>query len=541
MTNSQAAQDGSSQHLDAVIVGAGFGGLGLLYRLREEGFSVRVFEAEADVGGTWYCNRYPGLRNDSPSTVYAYGFSDKVIRDWDWKSRYANQADILDYLRFVSDELDLRRHITFSTRVADALFDSAKNAWEITTSTGEKVSAKFLISAVGCLSTAEWPNINGLKNFKGEYYHTAQWPREGVDLKGKRVGIIGTGASGVQVITNIAEEVDHLTVFQRTAHFILPARQIAYDSETRQEMKRYTWSIIEGAKDSVAGLPIPQDSRSALDATNEQRLANCEVAWKEGGFKMVFGLYGDLLTNLEANDTIAEFLRDKIRETVTDPETAEKLVPKGYPFGAKRPIIEDGYYETYNRDNVELVDVKVSPIREITETGVRTSAGEYPLDVLVVATGFDAITGSLFKMDIHTKNGVTLKDKWASGPRAYLGLAVAGLPNMFMMTGPGSPSVFSNMAVSLEQHAEWITDCLKYARDNAISRIEATVEAEDKWVDEMNAVLNATLLPLADSWYMGSNIPGKPRAAYVYLGGVGKYRELCSKVADEGYTGFVLS
>ncbi|MQA00863.1 MAG: NAD(P)-binding protein [Dehalococcoidia bacterium] len=540
-TDAKAAGAAKVDELDAVVIGAGFSGLYMLHRLRDElSMSVRVYETGDGVGGTWYWNRYPGARCDSESYIYCFSFSDELLQEWNWSGKYPEQPEILSYLNHVADRFDLRRDIQFSTRVTSALFREADNRWEIETDQGDRVSAQFLITAIGCISASNVPDIKGLDSFEGEWYHTGAWPHEPVDFNNKRVGIIGTGSSGVQSIPVIAERAGHLTVFQRTPQFTIPARHETVDQKFLEEVKANYDEIWHKARYSVGGIPADPVEVSALTVTAEERQAVYERGWAEGGFRFFFGTFGDIQVDRRANDTAAEFIRSKIRETVKDPEVAEKLLPTDHPFGSKRALIDTNYFETYNRDNVTLVDIRHNPIVEITSKGIRTEDGEYELDIIVFATGFDAMTGTFFKIDIRGRDGEALKDKWAEGPKTYLGLAAAGFPNMFMITGPGSPSVLSNMPVSIEQHVEWICDFIEHLREHDAEVAEAEREAEAAWVDHVNEAAEMTLFPLANSWYLGANIPGKPRVFMPYPGGVGNYREKCDEVAADGYEGFTL-
>jgi len=529
--------------VDAVVVGAGFSGLYMLHRLRDVlGLTVRAYEAGDGVGGTWYWNRYPGARCDSESYYYSYSFSDELQQEWVWSSKYPEQPEILRYLDHVADRFDLRRDIRLRTRVTSAVFDEDSDSWRIGTDDGEEVTARFLISAVGCLSAANVPPIPGLESFEGDWYHTGAWPHEGVDFSGKRVGLIGTGSTGIQATPVIAAQSDHLTVFQRTPNYSVPARNFAMSDEWQAEIKANYADIRQKARNSFGGFPYAPSEKSALEVTPEEREATYEQLWsEEGGFKFIYGSYNDLLTNEAANDTAAEFIRNKIRSIVHDPEVAEKLAPKGYPYGTKRPPIDTHYFETFNRDNVTLVDIREAPITEITPTGIRTEGGEYPLDIIVFATGFDAMTGSLLKIDMRGRGGLTLKEKWEGGPLTYLGLQVAGFPNLFVITGPGSPSVLTNMPGAIEQHVEWISDCIAYTRSHDLTCIEATEEAEDAWVDHVREIADLTLFSRADSWYLGANIPGKKRVFMPYVGGFQPYRERCDEIAANGYEGFALS
>jgi cyclohexanone monooxygenase len=526
--------------IDAIIVGAGFAGLYALYRLRGLGFSVRVFEAGDGVGGTWYWNRYPGARCDVESMDYSYSFSDELQQEWRWTERYASQPEILSYINHVADRFDLRRDVQLSTRVTSAVYDEAASRWTIETDRGDRVTARFCIMATGCLSDAQVPDIAGRETFAGRRYHTGRWPHEGVDFSGQRVAVIGTGSSAIQSIPIIAGQARHLFVFQRTPNYSVPARNGPLDREYERSVKANYADFRRQARESRIGFVVERSEDSALAVSAEERQREYEKRWTRGGLGFA-ATYVDLLTNQAANDTAATFFRDKIRRVVRDPAIAEALTPRDYPLGTKRLCVDTDYYATFNRDNVTLVDLRKTPIAAITPKGVRTSEREYAVDSLVFATGFDAMTGALLKIDIRGRGGHALAEKWEGGPRTYLGLAIAGFPNLFTITGPGSPSVLSNMIVSIEQHVDWIADCLAHLRAHGHAAIEATVEAEDAWVAHVNDVGHMTLYPLAKSWYMGANVPGKPRVFMPYIGGVGVYREKCDAVAAGGYAGFRLS
>ncbi len=535
MSNSQ-----TSTTLDAVIVGAGFAGLYMLHRLRGLGFSARVIEAGDGVGGTWYWNRYPGARCDVESLDYQYSFSDDLQREWNWTERYATQPEILKYVNHVADRFDLWRDIQLETRVNSAEWDESTKRWTVGTDKGDAFTAQFLIAATGCLSASRVPDYKGLDGFRGDWYHTGRWPHEGVNLAGKRVGIIGTGSSGIQSIPIIAQQASHLFVFQRTPNFSLPANNEKLTPDKIEYYKQNFDEIKAAARASAAGLPIVASEDSALACSHDERCERFEEGWEEGGFHLV-QKYIDLLATEQANETVAEFVRSKIRETVTDAEVAEMLAPRDHPLGTKRICIDSNYYETYNRDNVTLVNIRNTPIEEIMPSGLRLEDGqEFELDTIVFATGFDAMTGALAGMGIRGRDGLPLPEKWAAGPRTYLGLQSAGFPNLFMITGPGSPSVLSNMIVSIEQHVDWIGECMDALRERDAATIEPTVEAEDAWVDHVNEVANLTLFPKANSWYLGANIPGKPRVFMPYVGGVGVYAERCRDVVANGYEGFTL-
>ncbi len=534
------AQPSVARRYDAIIVGAGFGGLYMLHRLRALGMRVRVFEAGSGVGGTWYWNRYPGARCDVESLEYSYSFSNELQQEWVWQERYAAQADILAYANHVADRFDLRPDIAFNTRVSSARFDARTNEWALRTERGEVATAPFCIMAVGCLSLPRMPDFKGRDSFRGSLYHTGLWPKEGVDFSGQRVGIIGTGSSGIQAIPVVASQAAHLHVFQRTPNFSLPAVNRPLDANEVEHFKADYPAVRERARHTpagIAGYPIP--TRSALDDAPETRQQVYETGWMRGSTAFT-RLYNDLLTNRQANDTAAEFVRAKIRSIVKNPATAERLAPNNHFIGTKRICLDSGYFETYNRDNVTLVDVREDPIEAITPAGIRTSRATYEFDAIVLATGFDAITGALTSVDIRNAEGLSLKEKWADGPRTYLGLMTAGFPNLFVITGPGSPSVLSNMISSIEQHVEWITRCLVHLRAARIARIDADAQAEADWVEHVNTVADQTLFPQANSWYVGANIPGKARVFMPYIGGLGVYRARCDAVAASGYEGFVL-
>ena len=532
---------GPSEH-DVLIVGAGFAGLYQLHLLRDRlGLDAVVLEAGGGVGGTWYWNRYPGARCDSESHCYNFTFDQEMFETWEWTERYPQQPEIMRYLNHVADRLDLRRSIRLDTRVSGARYDDAANRWNVTTETGETVRARFLITAVGCLSTANVPAIPGLQSFAGEWFHTGHWPHDGVDFTGKRVGLIGTGSTGIQATPVIAETAQHLTVFQRTANYSVPAHNAPLAPEFKQWVRDNHAEIRRITRSNANGQAFLVEDRSAWDVTPEEREALYEAAWAKGGlqFRAVFR---DILTDKAANDTAATFLKKKIRQIVQDPATADLLADIDHPYAAKRPPIDTGYFETFNRDHVSLVDVRAAPIQEITPDGLRTTAATYPLDIIVFATGYDAMTGPLLRLDITGRDGIALRDVWAAGPRTYLGLQIEGFPNLFTITGPGSPSVLTNMPVAIEQHAEWIADCISHVLSQGVSRIEPEPRAVEAWADQVSAAANATLLPQASSsWYLGANVPGKPRVFMPYAGGMARYRGICDEVAAKGYEGFALS
>ena len=522
---------------DVVVVGAGFAGLYTLHSLRQRGVSVRLFEAGDGVGGTWYWNRYPGARCDVDSADYSYSFDDALQQEWEWTERFPAQREILRYLEHVADRFGLREDITFGTRVTSAHFDETSGLWTIGTDGGDTVTARWTVMATGPLSAARLPDIDGRDTFAGEVHHTAHWPANGVDFTGKRVGVIGTGSSGVQAIPVIADEAAHLTVLQRTPGFVIPARNRPLAPGELAEIKADYPARRQLQRESHGGWILPAPVGLALETAPEVRVKEYETRWAAGGlaFQTTFG---DIMMDATANETAAEFVRSKIRETVADPVTAEALCPRGYPLGTKRVCIGTDYYETYNRDNVDLVDLRATPIERIVPEGIRTESGLHELDMIVYATGFDAMTGALGAIDIRGRGGVTLRETWEAGPRTYLGVAVAGFPNLFVLAGPGSPSVLSNVVVSIEQHVEWVVDYLDHMRSTGTRFAEATAEAQDQWVEHVTTIAEPSLYMRADSWYLGANVPGKPRIFMPYLGGVGNYRNLCAQIAADGYRGF---
>lgn len=530
----------NSNSFDAIVVGAGFAGLYMLYRLRELGFSVRVYESGAGVGGTWFWNRYPGARCDVESMEYSYSFSKELQEEWEWTERYASQPEILRYLNHVADRFDLRRDIQLGTRVISAIFDPRTNHWTIRTDQSEAVQARFCIMATGCLSAAKIPNIPGLPEFSGRWHHTGQWPLDEVDFNGQAVAVIGTGSSGIQAIPVIAKQASHLYVFQRTPNFSIPAQNGPISPEVRNNWRSRGPELRRRARSTHFGLLITEARKSALVMSPEERDREYEKRWQGGGLGFA-GAYADIFTNKEANETAANFVRGKIRRTVNNATVAEALLPRGYPLGTKRLCVDTAYYETFNCQNVTLVDIRSAPIKRITRTGLQTETQEYRLDTIIFATGFDAFTGALSSIEISGIDGETLKHKWSSGPRTYLGLCVAGFPNLFLITGPGSPSVLSNMVPSIEQHVDWISECLTYLRQQHYLAVEVTAAAESAWVAHVNAVANSTLFPLANSWYVGANVPGKPRVFMPYVGGVPAYKQRCDAVAAAGYEGFAFS
>ncbi len=529
-----------SDHYDAIIIGAGISGMYMSHKLRELGMSFRVFEAGTGVGGTWYWNRYPGARFDSESYSYAYSFSDEILDEWEWSEHFAAQPETLRYLNFVADKLDLRHDIEFSTRIVAASYDEASNTWEVETEQGKRARATFLITAIGPLSVPYVPAFKGIDTFKGQSFHTGSWPHEPVDLRGKRVGIIGTGATAVQVITEIAKTVGYLTVFQKEPNFCVPLRNKPIDAETQKELKANAKKIFDQCKATFGQFIHGFDERSALEVSPEEREAFFEKLYAEPGFALWLSNYHDIFSSREANDLITEFVSEKIRERIDDPEVAAKLIPKDHGFGTKRVPMESGYYEVYNQDNVLLVDVNENPIEYITEKGVQCRDGEYEFDLIIYATGFDAVTGGFMKMDIRGVDGQSLRDKWADGPRTYLGLQTAGFPNLMTIVGPHNGGTFCNIPRCIEQNVEWVADLLRYMRDHDYHRISATPEAEDAWTEHVYDAVSETLIPETDSWFIGANIPGKKKTFLMYAGGMPTFRERCDEVAANGYEGFAL-
>jgi cation diffusion facilitator CzcD-associated flavoprotein CzcO len=524
--------------LDVLVVGAGFAGLYALHRLRERGRVVHLVERAPDVGGVWYWNRYPGARCDIESVDYCYSFSREIVEEWSWTERYPAQPEILRYINFVADRLDLRSSITFDTSVASLTWDEAGTAWVATTDHGDTLRAEHVVMASGQLSTPQLPDIPGIRDFAGELYHTGSWPHDGVDLAGKRVGVIGTGSSGVQVTPQLARQAGELFVFQRTAHYAIPAHNRPLDQQYQAELKERFEEYREIARNHPGGTHRHIGEHSALDVDPEALLETFEGHWQRGG-PDILASYRDLRTDETAANKAGDFVRDKIRDIVKDPKVADALCPKGYPFGSKRLVLEIDYYETFNRDNVTLVDVGSDPIDTVTASSIRTGTAEYPLDVLVLATGFDALTGALFNIDITGVDGRKLPEAWAHGPETYLGLSTHGFPNMFFVAGAGSPSVLSNMLISIEQHIEWITDFIEYLHKNGLHRTEADAAKQREWTQHVYDVAAPTLFMKGNSWYLGANVPGKPRVFSLYLGGVGHYRKVCADVAANDYEGFL--
>jgi cyclohexanone monooxygenase len=529
-------------HEDVLIVGAGFAGVYALYKMRELGLRARVLEAGPSVGGTWFWNHYPGARCDVQSFDYSFSFSEELQQEWRWTERYASQPEILSYIRHVVDRFELADGIQLDTRVTAATFDEATDLWTLTCADGSELVSRFVIMATGCLSVPKDPRIPGVESFTGRRLYAASWPDEPVDLSGARVGLIGTGSTGIQLTPQIAAVASELHVFMRSPNFSLPARNHPTDDQFDQSMKAGYAERRWQARQTPRGYPAPSflRSTSALEATEEERREVYELAWQNGGPTFT-SAFADLLVSQEANDTAAEFVRTKIRGIVRDPATAEALSPRDHALATRRPCVDIEYYETFNRDNVHLVDLRGGAIHAVTPTGVSTTAGDVELDVLVFATGFDAMTGALLKMDITGVGGRRLRDAWADGPATYLGIAVAGFPNLFTITGPGSPSVLANMVVSIEQHVEWLSDLLVRAVAAEVTRISADERAQQDWVLEVATRARATLVAEARSWWSGANVEGKPQVFMPFMGGIAVYGEIIETVAAQGYPGFTMT
>ncbi len=532
-----ATSDKAIATYDAIIIGAGFGGLYALHHLRDQmGLSVRSFDGASDVGGTWWYNRYPGARVDAPSSpFYGYTFSQELVDEWVWPETQSKQSDVLAYIEHVADKFDLRKDIQFDTFVTDARYDEDTQHWTIETDSGERATARFLVCAIGALFVANKPDYPGIDDFAGDIHHTGRWPHEPVSFEGKRVAVIGTGSSGVQVVPEIAKTADHLTVLQRTPQYALPARNKPL-AEEELDQYRKDWSELRASMRKRGGWPFRTSKLAPADHTFDERQERYEEMWERGGMHMAINSFTGVYTDEDLNEEISEFVRSKIRATVNDPETADKLMPS-YPFGTKRLILDNGYFETFNRDNVALVDLRENPIEEFTKTGVRTTDGEHPIDILVLATGFDAVSGSMLKLNPKGRGGVPLKEKWAERFDNNLGMTIAGYPNLFMIHGPGSPGVFFTMPLGAELQTAWIESCLRHLDDANLGSMETTEEAEANWDAEVTGIANRTLYPRADSWYMGANIPGKPRQFLGHLIG-SRYFDRLTEVAEAGFPDF---
>jgi cation diffusion facilitator CzcD-associated flavoprotein CzcO/acetyl esterase/lipase len=526
------------EQVDAVVVGAGFSGLYMLYRLRQLGMSVTVLDSADDVGGTWYWNRYPGARCDVPTTDYTYSFDPELEKEWTWSEKYATQPEILDYLRFAADRYRLRSDIEFSTSVTAARWDEQEKRWRVTTGRGTEIRCRYYIMATGCLSLPKSPDIEGAGRFAGQVYFTNRWPHAGVDFTGQRVAVIGTGSSGIQSIPLIARQASQLTVFQRTANFSIPAHNGPASADVLRQLDEDRAGYRQAARWSRGGIPVEPTDVLGVTASEAVRRERFEAAWEQGELFGILNVFADQGVNPASNDIVAEMIREKIRSIVKDPETAEMLCPRGHYFGTKRPCLDTGYFETFNLPHVRLVDLRKQPIVSITSGGIETAGESFAFDAIVYATGFDAMTGPLVAVDVEGRDGTSLKEKWADGPATYLGLMTAGFPNFFMLTGPGSPSVLSNMTVSIEQHVDWVAGCLKDMREEGFETVEPTAAAESGWDQHVQDCAAITLHPTANSWYMGANVPGKPRVFLPYIGGVDAYRRACDDVVEQGYLGF---
>jgi len=532
----EASRNGNVEEYDVLIIGAGVTGLYSLYRFRGLGFSCKSFEDASGVGGTWYWNRYPGARFDSESYTYGYSFSEELLQEWHWKELYSGQPENERYLNYVADKFDLRRHIRFNSRVESCVYDEDANRWELTMQDGHKARGQFLITAVGLLSAHYVPDFEGIHDFKGPWFHTGRWPKEGIDLAGKRVGVVGTGATAVQLITEIAREVGHLTVFQRTANYCAPLRNRPITAEEQEEIRARYPEIFEKCLETAGSFMHEFDKRSAFSVSEEERVEFYESLWQEPGFKKWLSNFYDVMMPGPANEDYAEFFRNKIRERVKDPVVAEMLTPKDHMFGSKRLTCESGYYEVYNQDNVLLVDVKKAPIQRITENGIQTADAHYELDVIIYATGYDAVTGSLSRMHIQGENGLTLQEKFTEGPRTFMGISSVGFPNLFTINAAS----VGNFVRAAEPLVEWISNCIAYVRDNGYQRIQPSQKSEDEWTQHMIDGGQNILRTQADSWFVGANIPGKARFLLTAPDTAPQMRARRAEIANSGYAGFSL-
>lgn len=540
MGNKDVSRSGTGgvKRLDVIIVGGGFGGMYATYKFREMGLKLQSFEAGGDLGGVWYWNRYPGARVDLPSIDYSYSFSPEIEQEWTWSEQFAAQPELLRYIDFVATRLDLRKHFQFKTRVTSAVWDEERQLWTVETDRGERYEAPFCIMATGPLSVPKVPDIPGVEKFKGRLLHAARWPHEPVSFAGLRVGVIGTGSTGIQIVQDVGPQAGELFVFQRTPSFTMPMRNVPLTQEYVTEVKRNYAGIRESARNSTVGGTRPQSTRAFFSVTPEQRQSLLEDAWKQGGLAML-GTFGDLMVNQEANEHVAEFVRGKIAEVVQDPKTAEALKPKGYPIFARRPCLDSSYYETYNLPNVHLVDCLTDPIVEVTERGVRNASGETELDMLILATGYDGLTGALIAFDVVGKGGRTVNQKWKEGGRSYLGIMMEGFPNLFMTTGPNGPSALANIIRISEHDVDWIAAAITHMQKKGLATIEPTTKAEDGWMDVVRGLAQSSLINKAKTWWVGANVPGKSQGLTMFIGGFAKYRELCAAAASNEYGGFV--
>ena len=528
---------GDVKRLDVIIVGGGFGGMYATYKFREMGLKVQSFEAGSDLGGVWYWNRYPGARVDLPSIDYSYSFSPEIEQEWTWSEQFAAQPELLRYIDFVATRLDLRKHFQFNTRIIGTVWDEERQLWTVETDRGDRFEAPFCIMATGPLSVPKVPDIPGVEKFKGRLLHAGRWPHETVSFEGLRVGVIGTGSTGIQIVQDVGPQAGELFVFQRTPSFTMPMRNVPLMPDYVDEVKRNYPGIREAARNSTVGGTRPQSTRAFFSVTPEQRQSLLEDAWKQGGLAML-GTFGDLMINEEANEHVADFVRGKIAEVVKDPKTAEALKPKGYPIFARRPCLDSSYYETYNLPNVHLVDCITDPILEVTERGVRNASGEIELDMLILATGYDALTGALIALDVKGKNGQTVNQKWKQGGRSTLGIMMQGFPNLFMTTGPNGPSALANIIRISEHDVDWIAAAITHMRKNGFATMEPTTQAEDNWMGVVLGLAQRSLINKAKTWWVGANVPGKSQGLTMFIGGFAKYRELAAAAAGNEYSGF---
>ena len=531
-----------NEQFDAIVIGAGVSGLYALHRMRELGLSTRVFEAGTGVGGTWYWNCYPGARFDSESYTYQYSFSKDLLDEWSWSEQFAGQPEIERYLNFVADKFDLRRDIQFKSRVATVNFDDGDRLWTVTTESGQRARARFVLCATGLLSAHQFPDYAGVQDFTGRSLHTARWPKEGIDFHGKRVAIIGSGPTAVQIIQTIASEVAHLTVFQRTANWCTPLRNAPIDAVGQAEFRANAQDIFDTCKRTFAAFIHDMDTRASSEVPKAERWARYQELYERGGFALWLGNYNDVFTNRVVADEISEFLADKIRQRVRDPKKAEMLIPKNHPFGTKRPPGEKDYYEAFNQGNVDLVDLRATPIERITATGIKTSDASYEVDHIIYATGFQSLTGELLRMDIRGEGGESLREKWADGPKTNLGVQFAGFPNLFAIMGPHNPGTFCNITRCVESNIDWISSCIRYLREKGYHTIQATPAAENAWTERCYESVKGMIIDeMRDSWFFGNNNPASDRGHYLmYAGSVPSYRALFAEVAAKGYEGFEL-
>lgn len=534
MTSISQNSSTATRRLDVVIVGAGFGGMYAVHKFNAMGLKIQGYEAGSDVGGVWYWNRYPGARVDLPSIDYSFGFSPEVEQEWTWSEQFAAQPELLRYINFVADRLDLRRHIQFNTRVTSAEWDDARQVWVVKTDQGDVVEATYCIMATGPLSIPKDPEIPGIGRFRGELLRAGRWPHQPVSYAGKRVGVIGTGSTGIQIVQEVGPQAGELFVFQRTPSFTMPMRNVPLEPDYVAEVKRNYAGLRESARNSPAGGIRPASTRAFFSVTPAQRLSLMEDAWKQGGLAML-GTFSDLLVNEEANEHVAEFVRGKIGEMVKDPVTAEKLKPRGYPIFARRPCLDSSYYETFNLPTVHLMDCNEDPIVEITDKGVRTRSGEVELDMLIFATGYDGLTGAMLAVDVQGRDGLRVSQKWSEGARSYLGIMMAGFPNLFMTTGPNGPAALANIIRISENDVDWIADAMRHMSATGQTAMEPTAEAEDGWMKTVAALSQRSLLNKAKTWYLGANVKDKPQGLSMFTGGFPKYREYCALATQDGY------